>query len=212
MYQTRVTDSEDIEVDIDESGDNPDSPGGAPSMDEKDAGVHYCGAAAAAHRLCGLPDSSKGENVVGAEGVPLAIIEAERKSKPLRRYRLGSYALALVGGRGADGKRHPGRSGGRGPPGTSRRWRTSGWTSQIISGTCSGTELQNRAGEPQNNMGEGAPIQEESLKRAEAGLGDTVDPTHAKENPRIDCSVRSRIMLHQRCSSLFFSCPIAALG
>ena len=35
-----------------------------------------------------------GESVVGAEGVPQAIIEAERKSKPLRRWRLGTYALA----------------------------------------------------------------------------------------------------------------------
>lgn len=35
-----------------------------------------------------------GENVVGAEGVPQAIIEAERKSKPLRRWRLVTYALA----------------------------------------------------------------------------------------------------------------------
>lgn len=35
-----------------------------------------------------------GENVVGAEGVPKAIIEAERKSKPLRRWRLVIYALA----------------------------------------------------------------------------------------------------------------------
>lgn len=49
-------------------------------------------------RLRQLPLADKGpdggENVVGAEGVPQAIIEAERKSKPLRRWRLVTYALA----------------------------------------------------------------------------------------------------------------------
>ena len=41
-----------------------------------------------------LADDAAGENVVGVGGVPQAIVEAERKSKPLRRYRLGAYALA----------------------------------------------------------------------------------------------------------------------
>ena len=39
-------------------------------------------------------DAGEQESVVGAEGVPQAIIEAERKSKPLRRWRLVTYALA----------------------------------------------------------------------------------------------------------------------
>jgi nitrite reductase/ring-hydroxylating ferredoxin subunit len=34
------------------------------------------------------------ETVVGAEGVPQAIIEAERRSVPLRRFRLATYALS----------------------------------------------------------------------------------------------------------------------
>lgn len=49
-------------------------------------------------RLRQLPlvdsDTGEQESVVGAEGVPQAIIEAERKSKPLRRWRLVTYALA----------------------------------------------------------------------------------------------------------------------
>ena len=34
------------------------------------------------------------EVVVGAEGVPQPIIDAERKAHPLRRFRLAVYALA----------------------------------------------------------------------------------------------------------------------
>ena len=40
------------------------------------------------------PSSSTDETVVGAEGVPQFIIEAERKSVPLRRPRLATYAIS----------------------------------------------------------------------------------------------------------------------
>ena len=40
------------------------------------------------------PSSSSDETVVGAEGVPQFIIEAERKSVPLRRPRLATYAIS----------------------------------------------------------------------------------------------------------------------
>ena len=40
------------------------------------------------------PSSSTDETVVGAEGVPQFIIEAERKAVPLRRPRLAAYAIS----------------------------------------------------------------------------------------------------------------------
>ena len=173
VYQTRVTDSGDIEVDIDGSGDNPDSPSGSMSMDEEDVGVLR---GAELQQLINMPlaDSGKGENVVGAEGVPLAIIEAERKSKPLRRYRLGSYALASsVAAAQMVSVIQAGVE----------AWPT--WNQQavadigmdilvIISGTLLWrTELQNRA-ESLKTIWAKAQSREESLKRAEAGLGDTL--------------------------------------
>ena len=173
VYQTRVTDSGDIEVDIDGSSDNPDSPSGSMSMDEEDVGVLR---GAELQQLINMPlaDSGKGENVVGAEGVPLAIIEAERKSKPLRRYRLGSYALASsVAAAQMVSVIQAGVE----------AWPT--WNQQavadigmdilvIISGTLLWrTELQNRA-ESLKTIWAKAQSREESLKRAEAGLGDTL--------------------------------------
>ena len=79
VYQTRVTDSGDIEVEIDGSVGSPDSTGGSMSMDEEDIGMLR---GAELQQLMSMPlaDTGKGENVVGAEGVPPAIIEAERKS------------------------------------------------------------------------------------------------------------------------------------
>ena len=143
------------------------------SMDEEDVGVLR---GAELQQLINMPlaDSGKGENVVGAEGVPLAIIEAERKSKPLRRYRLGSYALASsVAAAQMVSVIQAGVE----------AWPT--WNQQavadigmdilvIISGTLLWrTELQNRA-ESLKTIWAKAQSREESLKRAEAGLGDTL--------------------------------------
>jgi nitrite reductase/ring-hydroxylating ferredoxin subunit len=173
VYQTRVTDSGDIEVDIDGSVGSPDSTGGSMSMDEEDIGMLR---GAELQQLMSMPlaDTGKGENVVGAEGVPPAIIEAERKSKPLRRYRLGSYALASsVAAAQMVSVIQAGVE----------AWPT--WNPQavpdigmdilvIISGTLLWrTELQNRA-ESLKTIWAKARTREESLKRAEAGLGDTL--------------------------------------
>ena len=62
-------------------------------------------------------------------------------------------------------------------------------------------------------MGEGS-IQGGEFEEGRGRVGrHAVDLTHAKEKIQgLIALYGSRIMLHQRCSSLFFSCPIAALG
>ena len=130
-------------------------------------------------RLRSLPLADEGareklESVQGVEGVPQAIIEAERKSKPLRRYRLASYALAscvaaaqMVAVIQACVEAWP-------------EWQSEAPVKifmdvvVIMSGSLLWrVELQNRA-ESLKAIWKKAAFREESLTRAEAGLGDTL--------------------------------------
>ena len=88
VYQTRVTDSGDIEVDIDGSSDNPDSPSGSMSMDEEDVAAARR-RAAAAHR-CRLPQR-QGRERGGRRGRASGDHRGREKVQATRRYRLGSW-------------------------------------------------------------------------------------------------------------------------
>jgi len=114
------------------------------------------------------------ELVVGAEGVPQAVIEAERRSKPLRRWRLVTYALASSA---AAAQVATVIDAGV------MQWPV--WLDEapitlltdvlvIISGSLLWRmELANRA-ESLRMIWQKTQSREESLKKAEAGLGDTL--------------------------------------
>jgi hypothetical protein len=124
--------------------------------------------------------------VQGVEGVPQAIIEAERKSKPLRRYRLASYALAscvaaaqMVAVIQAGVEAWP-------------EWQSEAPVKifmdvvVIMSGSLLWrVELQNRA-ESLKAIWKKAAFREESLTRAEAGLGDTLWTSRMRKRQKGD--------------------------
>jgi len=129
-----------------------------------------------------LADSKSGENVVGAEGVPEAIILAERKSKPLRRYRLGSYVAASMAA--AAQMTHVIQLGVEQWPAFMDDAPLQILTDVlvIVSGSLLWRqELKNRA-ESLLVIWEKAKRREESLTRAEAGLGDTLWTSRMRKN------------------------------
>ncbi|MDA9098855.1 Rieske (2Fe-2S) protein [bacterium] len=111
-YQVRLGQNETIEVDVDAARSMKQTNGAKsadavaeeaasemssdePGSSGEDIGV-LRGQELAQLKSTPFADLKPGENVVGAEGVPEAIILAERKSKPLRKYRLGSYVAASM--------------------------------------------------------------------------------------------------------------------
>ena len=152
-----------------------------PGSSSEDIGV-LRGSELAALRQIPLAGAKASENVVGAEGVPEAIILAERKSKPLRKWRLGSYVAASMAAAaqmvsviqlGIE------------------RWPAfmDDAPLQILTDALvivSGSllwrqELKNRA-ESLLVIWEKARRREESLTRAEAGLGDTLWTSRMRKN------------------------------
>lgn len=184
VYEVRVTEGGMIEIDLDgktgagTDADNAD-PGASFSEDVGKLGPEEL----AALRQLPLADAVKGsENVVGAEGIPQPIIEAERRSKPLRKYRLGSYvAASMVAAAQMVSVIQAGIL----------AWPE--WISEapleiltdvlvIVSGTLLWrTELATRA-ESLQMIWEKARFREESLNRAEAGLGDTLWTSRMRKN------------------------------
>jgi hypothetical protein len=128
----------------------------------------------------------KEETVVGVTGVPQFIIDAERKANPLRRWRLGVYALAASAA------------------GAQITSIIDGWLSAssgntdnvssdllldfvvvVVGAVLWRLELSNRANNLQRIWKE-AEFRVESLKRAEAGLGETLwtARVRSKGNPK----------------------------
>jgi|TARA_B110000967_G_scaffold35331_1_gene34311 nitrite reductase/ring-hydroxylating ferredoxin subunit len=127
-------------------------------------------------------DLNVSESVVGAEGVPDAIILAERKSKPLRKWRLGSYvAASMVGAAQMVSVVQLGVT----------QWpefleeaplQILTDVMVIVSGSLLWRqELKNRA-ESLRVIWQKARQREESLTRAEAGLGDTLWTSRMRKN------------------------------
>ena len=130
----------------------------------------------AALRNLPLADAVGGgtESVMGAEGIPQPIIEAERRSKPLRRYRLGSYVAASMAA--AAQMVSIIQNGVERWPAFQDQAPLQIFSDVlvIVSGSLLWrTELANRA-ESLKMIWEKARFREESLNRAEAGLGDTL--------------------------------------
>ena len=109
------------------------------------------------------------ERVVGAEFVPQAIIEAERKSSPLRRPRLVVYALSASAA-AAQAVMIAMEPGSFESPVASA---LSDACVMIIGSLLWRVELQQRA-DTLRLIWEKAKEREESLTRAEAGMGDTI--------------------------------------
>ena len=166
--------------------------GSEPGSSGEDIGV-LRGSELAALRQIPLADASPGENVVGAEGVPEAIILAERKSKPLRKWRLGSYVAASMAAAaqmvsviqlGVE------------------RWPAfmDDAPLQILTDALvivSGSllwrqELKNRA-ESLLVIWDKARRREESLTRAEAGLGDTLWTSRMRKNLKMPGGLGERM-------------------
>ena len=140
------------------------------------------GSELAALRKIPLADSKPGENVVGAEGVPEAIILAERKSKPLRKWRLGSYVAASMAA--AAQMVSVIQLGVERWPAFMDEAPLQILTDVlvIVSGSLLWRqELKNRA-ESLLVIWEKARRREESLTRAEAGLGDTLWTSRMRKN------------------------------
>ena len=109
------------------------------------------------------------ERVVGAEFVPQAIIDAERKSSPLRRPRLVVYALSASAA-AAQAVMVGMEPGNFESPVASA---LSDACVMVIGSLLWRVELQQRA-DSLRVIWEKAKEREESLTRAEAGLGDTI--------------------------------------
>lgn len=194
VYEVRVTEGGTIEIDLDgTTGAGTDADGADPAAsfsDGADPAASFAedigklrGSELAALRQLPLADAVKGsENVVGAEGIPQFIIEAERRSKPLRRYRLGSYvAASMVAAAQMVSVIQAGIL----------AWPE--WMSEaplqiltdvlvIVCGTLLWrTELATRA-ESLQMIWDKARFREESLNRAEAGLGDTLWTSRMRKN------------------------------
>lgn len=152
-----------------------------PGSSGEDIGV-LRGSELAALRKIPLADSKLGENVVGAEGVPEAIILAERKSKPLRKWRLGSYVAASMAA--AAQMVNVIQLGVERWPAFNDEAPLQILTDVlvIVSGSLLWRqELKNRA-ESLLVIWEKAKRREESLTRAEAGLGDTLWTSRMRKN------------------------------
>eukprot|EP00242_Pyramimonas_sp_CCMP2087_P017777 CAMPEP_0198213030 /NCGR_PEP_ID=MMETSP1445-20131203/28635_1 /TAXON_ID=36898 /ORGANISM="Pyramimonas sp., Strain CCMP2087" /LENGTH=164 /DNA_ID=CAMNT_0043887619 /DNA_START=291 /DNA_END=785 /DNA_ORIENTATION=+ len=117
----------------------------------------------------------KEETVVGVTGVPQFIIDAERKANPLRRWRLGVYALAASAA-GAQitsiiDARLSASSSGNTDNASSDLLLD--FVVVVVGAVLWRLELSNRANNLQRIWKE-AEFRVESLKRAEAGLGETL--------------------------------------
>jgi len=109
------------------------------------------------------------ERVVGAEFVPQAIIDAERKSSPLRRPRLVVYALSASAAAAQAVMVAMQPENFESPVASAR----SDACVMVIGSLLWRVELQQRA-DSLRVIWEKAKEREESLTRAEAGLGDTI--------------------------------------
>jgi nitrite reductase/ring-hydroxylating ferredoxin subunit len=163
-----------------------------PGSSGEDIGV-LRGSELAALRKIPLADSKPGENVVGAEGVPEAIILAERKSKPLRKWRLGSYVAASMAA--AAQMVNVIQLGVERWPAFNDEAPLQILTDVlvIVSGSLLWRqELKNRA-ESLLVIWEKARRREESLTRAEAGLGDTLWTSRMRKNLKMPGALSERV-------------------
>ena len=163
-----------------------------PGSSGEDIGV-LRGSELAALRSIPLADAKPGENVVGAEGVPEAIILAERKSKPLRKWRLGSYVAASMAA--AAQMVSVIQLGVERWPAFMDEAPLQILTDVlvIVSGSLLWRqELKNRA-ESLLVIWEKARRREESLTRAEAGLGDTLWTSRMRKNLKMPGGLSERV-------------------